>query len=254
MLHTGISLEHLRRYRLPATFAEAETYLRWRRETVHLLTIYQKYFPEDFPQRWALDQETLLPASTDTYSESELACLRLIEARLFPFALDHLLQCCEEGERLSTIPLWSFGIDRWNQPLQDFSPGWQLLLLLIEGAENELDLDADVLDALQQLERSPRGLSLPHLETLCQLAEAPLTYLPVALRMLDHSTENAFLDPTDELPCEDLFWEVADIELLAEHWREAEVMIQQAEQLTEWLAAEPSRLRKVIALWNDALS
>jgi len=72
--------------------------------------------------------------------------------------------------------------------------------------------------------------------------------------MLDHETENAFLDPTDEMPCEDLFWELADIELLAEHWREAEVMMQQAEQLTEWLAAEPTRLRKVIELWNRALS
>ncbi len=254
MLHTRISLEQLRRYRLPTTFAEAATYLRWRRETVQLLTIYQRYFPDDFPQEWALDQETLLPVSAGTYSESELSCLKLIETRLFPFALDHLLQCCEEGERLSTIPLWSFGIDRWNQPLQDFSPGWQLLLLLIEEIENELDLDAEVLDALQLLDRSPGRLSLSQLETLCEQVEAPLTYLPVVLRMLDHETENAFLDPTDEMPCEDLFWELADIELLAEHWREAEVMMQQAEQLTEWLAAEPTRLRKVIELWNRALS
>src|SRR5579883_2930793 len=254
MLHTRISLEHLRRYRLPTTFAEAETYLRWRRETLHLLTIYQRYFPDGFPQEWALDQEKLLPASADTYSESELSCLKLIEARLFPFALDHLLECCEEGERPSSIPLWSFGIDLWNPPLQDFSPGWQLLLPLVEEIEDELDLDADVLDALQQLERSHRRLSLSQLETLCQQVEAPLAYQPVALRMLEHSTGNAFLDPTDEMPCEDLFWELADIELLAEHWREAEVMMQQAEQLTEWLAAEPTRLRKVIDLWNNALS
>jgi hypothetical protein len=254
VLHTHISLEHLRRYRLPTTYAQSVTYLRWRRETAQLLTIYQRYFPDDFPDQWKLDQETLLPVSTGTYSESELVCLKLIEARLFPFALDHLLECCQEGERLSTIPLWSFGIDRWNQPLQDFSPGWQLLLLLIEEIEDELDLDAEVLDVLQQLERSPRRLSLSQLETLCQQVEAPLAYLPVALRMLDHCTENAFLDPTDEMPCEDLYWELADIELLAEHWREAEVMMQQAEQLTEWLATEPSRLRKVIALWNTALS
>jgi hypothetical protein len=254
MHHTRISLEHLRRYRLPTTFAEAQSYLRWRHETAHLFTIYQRYFPDDFPQQWKRDQEKLLPASAASYSESELTCLKLIEARLFPFALDHLLQCCDEGERLSTIPLWSFGMDRWNQPLQDFSLGWQLLLLLLEEIEDELDLDADVLDALQQLERGPRRLSMSQLETLCQQVEAPLTYLPTAMRMLDHSTDNAFLDPTDEMPCEDMFWEVADIELLAEHWQEAEVMMQQAEQLTEWLATEPTRLRKVIDLWNNALS
>jgi hypothetical protein len=124
MGYTIASREYVERYRLPADTAEAEAYLEHRRETIHLLGIYHQHFPDDFPQEWRSDQEKLLPVSANTSSESELSCLTLIDARLFPFALDHLLACREEGERLSTIPLWSFGIDHWQLPLADFSAGW----------------------------------------------------------------------------------------------------------------------------------
>jgi hypothetical protein len=256
MSYNITSVGHLQRYRLPTGYAEAASYLHRRRETIHLLTIYAQHFPDDFPQEWRSNQERLLPAPGDTYSVSELSCIKLIDAHLFPFALDHLLACAEEGERLSTIPLWSYGIDHWYQPLTDFPAGWQMLLLLfldIEEVEG-IPVDACVLDARQRMEKSVRRLSMPRLEALCQTAEPPLASLPVALRMIDHATDNAFLDPTDEMPCEDMFWEVADIELLANHWKEAQTMIHQTDELTEWLEACPTRLRKVVELWNQALS
>jgi hypothetical protein len=250
------SFQHVRRYLLPRNISEAEQYLRHRRETAHLMVVYQKYFPQEFPPDWTRDQDKVLPENENTYSAAELNCIRLIEERLFPFALDHLLTCADEGERLSTIPLWPFGIDLWNQPWSDFEPGWQMLLLLIEDAEEagEDEQVRSIRDILRQAVRSPRSFSLSHLTELCQDEDAPLCYLPIAIRMIEHSTNNAFLDPTDEMPCEDMFWDLDDIALLARHWAEAQTMIEQTNELSDWLAADPQRLRKVVDLWNQAQS
>src|SRR5882762_9433878 len=91
------SLQRLRCYQLPKNCSEADLFLRQLRETVHLMAIYHTSFPEEFPRDWRVDQQKLLPEDENTYSEAELSCLRLIEERLFPFALEHLLMCADEG-------------------------------------------------------------------------------------------------------------------------------------------------------------
>jgi len=248
------SLQHLRCYQLPKDFSEADLSLRRLRETVHLMAIYRMSFPEEFPPDWTVDQQKLLPEDENTYSEAERNCLRLIEERLFPFALDHLLMCADEGERLSTIPLWSYGIDRGERPLSSFDPGWRMLLLLVEMTEEEgvEELGPHVLEILGQAKHLGRGISLGYLDKLCQQEDVPLRSFPIALRMIDHSTGNAFLDPTGEMPCEDMYWDRDDIALLALHWSEAHIMIAQTEALAEWLTANPQHLRKVVHLWNQA--
>jgi len=163
------SLQRLRCYHLPKTFSQADFSLRQLRQTVHLMAVYHSCFPEEFPRDWMTDQQKMLPEDENTYSEAELNCLRLIEERLFPFALDHLLMCADEGERLSTIPLWSYGIDRGERPLSSFEPGWQMLLLLVEMTQEEgvEELGADVLTILGQAKHMGRGISLACLDTLC---------------------------------------------------------------------------------------
>ncbi len=246
------SLQRLRCSQLPKSFWEADFFLRRLRQTVHLMVVYHTHFPEEFPRDWMADQQKVLPEDENTYSEAELSCLWLIEERLFPFALEHLLMCADEGERLATIPLWPYGIDRWEQPLSSFEPGWQMLLLLVEMTREEGvgELVADVLLILGQAKHTGRGISLEWLDTLCQQEDVPVRFLPIALRMIDHSTGNAFLDSTDEMPCEDMYWDVDDMALLAQHWSEAQTMREQTDALAEWLAANPQHLRKVVELWN----
>jgi hypothetical protein len=125
------SLQRVRCYQLPKSFSEADLFLRRLRETVHLMVVYHTNFPEEFPRDWRADQQKLLPEDENTYSEAELNSLRLIEERLFPFALEHLLMCADEGERLATIPLWPYGIDHGERPISSFVPGWRMLLLLL---------------------------------------------------------------------------------------------------------------------------
>jgi hypothetical protein len=217
------------------------------------MAVHHKYFPHEFSHDWMADQDKLLPAHENAYSEAELNCIRLIDARLFPFALDHLLLCLDEDEqRLPTIPLWSFGIDRWDRPWSDFEPGWQMLLLLVDDVEEvgEDELSRCVREILAEARQTT--ISLERIDALCQAETAPLCYLPIALRMINHSTENAFLDPTDDMPCEDMCWNLDDIALLRQHWIEAQKMMEQTNELSEWLAADPQRLRKVVDLWNQA--
>lgn len=248
------SLQRLRCYQLPTSYADADAYLRKRWETVQLLAIHQKYFPTKLEASWATDQDKLLPQDEDSYSEAELNCIKLIDDELFPFAIDHLLTCADEGERLSTIPLYAYGIDRWDRPISDFELGWQMLLQLVEPLplwETESAIEADVLSLLGQATRG--SVSLSRMEELCRVEEEPLRALPTALRMIDHSTQNAFLDPTDEMPCEDMFWDLEDVALLAKHWEEAQMMTEQTDALAKWLAADPLRVRKVVDLWNTSI-
>jgi hypothetical protein len=249
------SLQRLRCYQLPTGYTDADCYLQQRWETIQLLAIFQKYFPAKLPPAWAADQDKLLPQNEEPYSEAELACIRLINSELFPFALDHLLDCADEGERLSTIPLYAYGIDQWERAFSDFEPGWQILLLLADPVDEVgvEELSVEVRAALAQATRT-ETVSLSRMDELCQSEEEPLRALPIALRMINHSTENAFLDPTDEMPCEDMFWDLEDVALLIQHWKEADAMMKQTDVLTEWLAADPQHVKKAVDLWNRSVN
>ena len=246
------SLQRLRHAQLPMTADSAYTYLYHRQETAQLLAIYQSYFPNEFPAEWSSDQEKLLPKDEASYSEAEIKCLELIEERLFPFAFEYLTMCADEGERLSTIPLYPYGMDLWSRSFSDFDLGWQILISIYEPQLSELDGPLALITG--QAKRPASGFPLANLEVLCQRQEVPLLYLPIALLRLDHSTENAFLDTTDEMPCEDMFWCEEDVALLAEHWKQAQTIMDQTDALSEWLSADPeSHTRKVVDLWNQAI-
>lgn len=250
------TLRHLHCFRLPTNYTEADAYLRQRWETVQLLAIYQHYFPSKMPGGWTTNQEKLLPQGESPYSEAELQCFALLDkADLFPFSRDYVLMCADEGGRSPTIPLYTAGIDHWDRPVSDYGIGWQILLTLTEpliGMEGETDLDPESISLLNKARRSG-SVSLRLMNALCQSEEAPLHALPTAIRMIEHSTENAFLDPTDEMPCEDMFWEVEDVALLVQHWQEAQAMLEQTDELAEWLASDRQRIRKVVDLWNRSI-
>lgn len=252
-------LSRLARYQLPHTVAEAETSLvRWQ-ETVTLLVTCHRFVPVPLQgpisTAWAGKQENLLPGPDEPYSAVELACLALIEDFVFPFAREHLELCAAEGERLGTIPLHPFGIDYWTYGFEQYNKGWEMLALLNRNVTpgEVSELDPRVARAFSRATYYTReSWSWPVFEAVCQAAPEPLSFLPVAIKMLDHSTNNLFLDPTDEMPVDDATWTLADMELLAREWKEAQTMLEQGDQLTEWLAATASRLRKVVDLWNLA--
>jgi hypothetical protein len=251
-------LKYLPRYLLPRTIEEAEDYLSRRLETATLFFVCDRHLPlifeRRFPGEWVADQEKILPPDADTsYSQGELKCLELIAEHLFPFAYEHLeMVAHDEGERLCVIPLYSFGIDLWNYGLGELSPGWKMLALLNRDiAPQNGIVPRCALTALKEARPYTReAWSWDVFRATCADCEEPLSSLPVALQMLDHDTGNLFLDPSDDAPVEDATWTLSDIELLAQHWKEAQDLRMKADQLADWLAEDPRRFRKVVDLWN----
>jgi len=253
-------LKYLPRYLLPRTIEEAEDYLSRRLETATLFFVCDRHFPKvfekRFPREWAGDQEKILPPDADTpYSEGELLCLELISEHLFPFAYEHLeMVAQDEGERMCVIPLYSFGIDLWNEGPGDLSSGWKMLALLNRdiSAQNEV-VPRCALSSLREARPYAReAWSWEVFRATCAAFGEPVSYLPTAIQMLDHDTGNLFLDPSDDAPVEDATWTLSDIELLAQHWKEAQSLHAKADQLADWLAADPQRFRKVVDVWNLA--
>lgn len=253
-------LKFLPRCLLPRTIEEAGDYLARRLETATLFFVCARRLPQifekRFPREWASDQEKILPPDADTpYSEGELKCLELIAEHLFPFAYEHLeMEAQDEGGRMDLIPLYSFGIDLWNDGPGDLSPGWKMLALLNRdiAAQSE-SVPRCVKAALKEARPYAReAWSWEVFRATCAAFGEPLSFLPTAIQMLDHDTGNLFLDPTDDAPVDDATWTLADIELLAEHWEEAQALRAKADRLADWLAAGPERFRKVVNVWNLA--
>ena len=254
----------LPRYILPCTHQEAHDYLTRRLETATLLAVCHRFVPEASGKLVPFDQDQLVPDPGQPYSPGELACLELIEAHLFPFALEYLQMCADEGERPVNIPLHSFGIDIWNLSYEHDTEtwaGWLMLALLNQNFSLEQyrqmydrSLDDCVLEALKDaLFYIRETWSYEALDRVCASAPEPLCYLGTAIRMLDHATNNLFLDPGEEESVDDATWCMEDIELLTGEWREAQVMMDQAHHLVTWLTAHPTEFRKVVDLWNLAL-
>ncbi len=165
----------------------------------------------------------------------------------------------EEGERLGNIPLYSFGIEDFSSGFGEYNVGWMMLALLNRNITppQATDLPArdrsTVLVALSKARwYSRESWSWDIFKATCAEASAPLSALSIAIQMLDHDTGNLFLDPTEEMAVDDATWSLSDIELLAKEWKEAQDLHAQAERLTEWLAEDPARFRKVVDLWNLA--
>lgn len=252
----------LRRCLLPATLLQARDYLSRRLETASLLSICQRHFPGEFRQKVLLEQAHILPLDAP-YSPGENACLDLLE-RLFPLAREYVQMCADEGERPVNIPLYSFGIDLWNLSYErdrQCWPGWLMLALLNRSFSleqyqqlGEGSLDRSALAALEGvLLYTPGTWSYETLQQVCASAPEPLCWLATACQMLDHATGNLFLDPGEEESVDDAHWCEEDLELLAREWKEAQVMLDKASALTEWLTTHPGAFRKVVDLWNLSL-
>ena len=259
-----IGLDHLQRFLMPKTTGEANEHLERLRESASLLEVGCRYFRVRIPQSWINDQEKLLPVPGKPYSELERKCLEWME-ELFAFNRDYVEDVAEGGERLPYIPLYDIGIDLEELYERDtgmeFAQGWRLLVMLnrdrvlsMAHEEDEFGLDPRVVSALDDAQGYPESWSWKRFDALCRMAPRPLSYLSLALKMLDRTTGNFFLDPSGEMPLTDAGYNLKDTALLVRHWRAAHKMRQKADQLVRWIEAHPAHFRKVVDLWNQALT
>jgi hypothetical protein len=253
--------KRLATYVLSGTGKEAQQHLETLLETSTLYYVCHKHFPKIFAShfaRWNLrNQQQLLPDpdAEQPWSEGELACLRLMEEHLFPFAVDYLEEIAEEeAKRLPNIPLFGLGIDLWNHDSRDPEDGWSILALL----NHDLALrDEQVAPSVRAaLSRAwpylPQTWSWEIFKATCRSVPEPLSFLWMAIQMLDHETGNLFLDPTAEDQVEDAAWTLEHLEMLARDWEEAQDFMDKSDQLAQWLLVSHSHIERLVDLWNLA--
>lgn len=236
-------------FQLPTSLDEALDYLGLFGSIFTFLSLYEAYFPEEYARSTA----AILPEEGEPYSEREREFLRLVDARLFPLPLDYLLSVCAAEEREQSIPVMPYGVDWWNESFEDLPLGWQLLLWLC--GEVTTETLRQTLPAIDEelFSFSIREGKIQHetLQRRCSELGGPLAHLPLALLMLYHDTDCAFLDVTDDAPCEMLDWCKEHMDLLAEHHRRGMEIDASVASLMQWIEADPARhFREVIEIWN----
>jgi hypothetical protein len=260
-----VGLEHLQCYLMPEDIDEADTHLCQLLSTIELLEVGWRYFRTRLQKAWNANPGRLLPDPGKPYSALERLVLEWME-ELFPYNRDYIEDVALEGERLPYIPLYDIGLDL--EDLFDRSvtiehvQGWRFLFLLDRNSpegvtpeeEEEYELDSHMVEALFNAQRySSSSWSWKRLDEECRLAPRPLCYLALAIRMIERSTGNLFLDPSPEMPVDDAEFNLHDVALLIRHWRQAHRIRQKADQLVGWIEAHPAHCRKVVDLWNRSL-
>lgn len=252
------AIAYLRERQLPLSLNEAIGVLREAAQEDRFLALYYHFFPKDFARSKA---SQVRPAG-QAYSEREIEFFELVNRQCFPIPAltDHMLVDWEGEERSPYLPIEPWGRDWWNE--YDLEPGWQILLLLAE----EFTLDTQTHYALtlhrrpdwpeieRLLQRAlPLRVSRERLENVAAQHGEPLCALPLALRVVRHDTDNIWLDTTPEMPIENVFWCVENIELLTKEWEQAAEIMQRVTGLVSWLEVDfVAQLRKVVELWQSA--
>ena len=99
-------------------------------EAAGLLKIYRRFFPDEFAAR------NLKPIlGTDDLHEALAECLRLVSERLFEIPDGYFDGMACEDLPLDSIPIEPMFGEWWNADIEDLTPLWQVLLILLGEVE-----------------------------------------------------------------------------------------------------------------------
>ena len=232
-----------------------------RLESLHLLTLYRRYFPRQYARSRASTQ----PARGCGHSAMEIEFAHRL-ARRFPFNADWMEDC---EERLDFIPVYTGALE--VEAADDWRPPWRAIYQLIQGEFNGADNVAGWEEFEQRL---PSGSELPVEYTrplnqgyrldvkklwrkLRQAFPDHFQGLQVMFAMADYGTGNPFLDTTDEMLGNSQLpeWSEKEIDWLTRQWAAADKLLKQAERACRRLEAHTYRgLADLIRVWNACSS
>ncbi len=247
---------YLARLRVPTSHDDAmERLTRWR-DSLTLLDLYQANFPEAF----AASTADLLAEPDDPFGPRELEFFDLVERHLFYFNQDWYVETCYDAWSLSfPIPKLGVQICLCNDTFDKHSLGWQLLILLVgltSAMAADLPLPPDVCSTLAPLLDAPLPDGEFDWERFGEIAQThPLLgqRLVTAMRVLDQSTGNVYIDQGCCQEEEEAYWDQQWIDQLTLAYAEVEVLMAEANEFVDWLAADPvTRMQEVVIVWRAA--
>ena len=184
------------------------------------------------------------------YSDKEIEFLQLVGDRLFPVACD---MAEDWDERLLYIPLISVAV--YYDNIDQYPWPYQLFYRLLTGdcgEPGDPSLDNDPFDLAVFEDINLDKVNWSAFVALCSEREETSS-LPALLQVAGGSSDNLWvcMTPEDESYWQ-VEWGVEGMQELADEWKEAEALFEQAAQASNWLERDPAQLERVHALLRRA--
>lgn len=222
-------------------------------ETVEkLVAEQQKYhlFKKFFPDEWNSSRASFFKTGYyENYSERANEFFRLVHEKLFPV----LTGWNEDAEaELENFSIFSFNIDLCCEEIMyEHLRISYVFALIFFFRDDEI---WEFLSENYQINREdfPAVNNLPH-DDLWRTTRTGKTALYVNLfEIIDHSTQNPWLDTMNCRGGECFHWNEDTIYFLTETYKESQCLLEQTVLLDDLIAADPKAvLLDLISLWND---
>jgi hypothetical protein len=257
------------------TSTGAVEYLSKRLVNYRLLSLYQKLFPEQFNKSTASIYSPVDRDENDfILTEKEMEFLGLVDEHLFPLPhLDYFLEGMISPLDIPVTPVGLGRLEDYELGYEELETGLKVLLPMSFDGRSYLE---DYLDRQQQLNElwywpefstsnpltladlaHPETINYKQLRHLCLKTKTPAKFFPLALKFIDLTTGNLWLDEPGgyiEDGClTTLTWSYQNVIYLKQEYRKAQLIINVIFELINWLEKDlDSRFIYLLQLWNQA--
>ncbi|MHC5755143.1 MAG: hypothetical protein ACYTXF_31770 [Nostoc sp.] len=238
-------LANIQSFKIPITSLTAIIYLENLSERVNFLSLYQKIFPN----QWL---ESTIPINkqshpTSVYLDREIEFINLVNEKLFPVEYIDEIEFSSERDN---ILVSSQRVEWWYEDFEELEYSEKFLLSLMGQGYNISQWELN-------FGFTPDYIALAEeiyfevLVKLCRRYKSPLQYLDTAIRIIDYSTENIWLDVTCETS-DWLEWTYENIIFLGHKWKEAVSMMEKSNKLNHLLETSLPARKAAVKIWNQA--
>lgn len=238
-------LANIRSFKIPITCLTAIIYLENLSERVNLLSLYQKIFPEKWLESTIPIDKQSHPASA--YFDREIEFIQLVNEHLFPI---EYIDDIEFSYEHNSIPVSPQKFEWWYEDFEELEYSEKFLLSLMGQGYNISQWELNFGFTPDYIALAEK-IYFETLVKLCRRYKSPLQYLDTAIRIIDYSTENIWLDITCETS-DWLEWTYENIMFLSQRWKEAISMMEKSNKLTHLLETSLPARKAAVKIWNQA--
>ncbi|KAB8314268.1 hypothetical protein SD81_037635 [Tolypothrix campylonemoides VB511288] len=238
-------LTNIHSFKIPITCLTATIYLENLSQRVNILSLYQKIFLE----QWL---ESTIPIDKHSdhespYLDREIEFIRLVNENLFPV---EYIDDIEFSPDHSSIPISPQKPEWWYEDFEDLEYSEKFLLSLMGQGYNIGEWEPHFGFTPEYITEA-EDIYPDSLTKLCRRYKSPLQHLVTAIRIIDYSTENIWLDVTCETS-DWLEWTYENVMFLAQKWQEAVLMMENSNAFAHLIETSLPARKAVVKLWNQA--